>query len=288
MFFKNFFGTKRRLPKSILSEQKANDTKSVHDSGDYITAMPTNSIIGLLGASQPAGGSVGGANKWNLIVNFIAWRENGSDITQSKLRCLMPIRRPELDHYTAKINPYQIIEVINYTFIDDATITFEKISNYAVSDIALNEVVKQHQLPIKITHPRFGEFEYDRRYDWYETSTSWNRIPTTLNLHCEEPSDYEMVVQRAVKLFEEESQWHEKALNFALSEYFELANGEWLEEGASKVTSTEFKTRMSLSSIGVYPFGLFEMWFEVDGMFTDHGILVDGNLTSGILSASLS
>ena len=66
-----------------------------------------------------------------------------------------------------------------------------------------------------------------------------------------------------------------------MQELLPLKNENWLDEDEAELSPDEFKDRMTLESITVYPSGSFDFWHNDGDLFWGHSIQISGNLSDG-------
>ena len=82
-------------------------------------------------------------------------------------------------------------------------------------------------------------------------------------------------------LYNDQTNWNNKIVDYATSELLPLKNDSWLEEDEAEITEEQFKERMELESITVCKDGSFEFWHSDGELFWGHSIVIYGNIVDG-------
>jgi hypothetical protein len=69
---------------------------------------------------------------------------------------------------------------------------------------------------------------------------------------------------------------------FAIDSLLGDKNENWLEDGETPLTRSQFAARMKLVDITIHADGHLEFWHDDDYMFWGHSILVEGTLAGGL------
>jgi hypothetical protein len=138
-----------------------------------------------------------------------------------------------------------------------------------------------------LKNARFGFLTLDRDVNWFDATTKWAGVRVTLHLSIDNSDQVEQPLSVSTKLWDAETAWNSKILDYAAQELLPLKNNNGLEDGESKLNAIDFKSRMTPEEITVYPEGRFEFYYNDGDMFGGHVILVSGSLSNGLDDAGI-
>ena len=81
--------------------------------------------------------------------------------------------------------------------------------------------------------------------------------------------------------------WKENVDDFAVKKLLSLKNDVWLGEDESPLNADQFKSRMTLQSVSIYPDGEIEFWHDDGDLFWGHSIQISGSLGEGLTDADI-
>jgi hypothetical protein len=142
-------------------------------------------------------------------------------------------------------------------------------------------------MPHDRAHPYLGRLRYDDSLGWWEGSIVRNGSPVTLYLSLDDCEDEEALLATAEAVCRDLASWCERIEEFAVRELLPLKNESWRDEGESEVGADEFRRRMSLQSIALYPSGNIEFLHGDGGLFAGHSIQVSGTIEDGPTDADI-
>lgn len=114
-------------------------------------------------------------------------------------------------------------------------------------------------------------------YGYFISKITWSQNSVELRLQDPDDRGFKDCVDYARVLFENQNEWDKRICNFVTEDLINLAN-DWNDDGISQ---EEFRNRIRLMSIMVTCSGRFEFWFDSDGIFSDHTIVVYGDVKNG-------
>jgi len=169
-------------------------------------------------------------------------------------------------------------------------------------DERIQAFYEEYKRPVILMTEQVGEMLLDKRYDSYEGAGVWNGEECGVSLETDEEGSVkaEGALATLKFLFEESKKWDEAARRYAAKELTELAN-EWYEPDEEDydedededadvepaITEEAFARRIYINEIVISSDGSFALYYGADGMFTDHGITVRGDLAEGIYDATV-
>ena len=94
------------------------------------------------------------------------------------------------------------------------------------------------------------------------------------------------------RIAENAADWDKRLRQYAAEDMSDNGKVEIWGDGASDdipspITTKEFMNRISLGFIHIHPDGYIYFDYDLDGMFTDHGLGIDANISGEIFSAGL-
>ena len=108
-----------------------------------------------------------------------------------------------------------------------------------------------------------------------------------LTLNVEDPDQIKPCLKVARGLWSQESSWKTRIEEYAVQMLLPLKNESWLGDDESELSPEEFKSKVTLQSISIYPDGDFEFWHHDGDLFWGHSIQVSGNLIEGPMDADI-
>ena len=154
------------------------------------------------------------------------------------------------------------------------------------SDTELNNRAIQLQRRVTFSDSILGTFTFDRRLNWFAGRAVWNGHPVDLQLPTKE-SQVQATLRAAHALWGSQGMWNKRVRDYAVQALLPLKNEHWLEENEAEVTAEQFKERMTLESLTVYPGGSFEFWHNDGDLFCGHSIQISGSISKGPTGADI-
>lgn len=127
-------------------------------------------------------------------------------------------------------------------------------------------------MPNDINHPIFGFLKYDEGLNWYSADLKLIEIPRlylSLDDCADEAAFIEFASHKAASLPTDIARARNTAVRL-----LDLANGEWLPDGASARDAESFMARLTVDSLTLYPDESSVVIFRAADLFAGHGVLV--------------
>lgn len=253
-----------------------------------LTPVTGTVVVGVVHPFGASGGRARGEKKWTLRFSLQPWRVDASSLETEELSVDRTCSHVELKALQARIHPYQVLRVrVRLAEGSPRRAELKAIIGEHSSDHELTEQAQLLQRPVTLRDPFFGQVTLDRRLDSWEASVEWNGKVVRASFNSENESDPVPALNVARKFWADEAGWDRRVREFAVQELLNLKNESWLSEGERELSSDEFKARMTLESIALYPDGSFEFWHHDGGLFWGHSILVSGSLDEGPTNADI-
>jgi len=246
-------------------------------------------IVNIFGVVSP-GGSCGVFRRndlWNFSATLDRWRIVGSELQSEPLGVSREMTESEFERFR-RFDPYAVIHIrarVGRLENGHNLALLEEFVGLQTADAELNDYAEQLQQPVTFDEPAFGTFTLDRRVDWFSGEVIWNGMPVVL--HLTDSNDVEKSLATARFLWQDQSGWTQRVLDFAVQELLPVKNEGWLEVDEAELSPDEFKERMMLESISVQPDGTFEFWHDDGDLFWGHSIQIRGNLSEGLKYADI-
>jgi len=257
---------------------------------EELQQRPVVEILGLVDASG-AGGCGWGDDDWELGIGFESWKHIGGKLQQQGLHLRKSVTETELEGLMRQISPYDILHVqarvAEQNVFGRPEALLVHIVRKDIFDADLKKRAAQLQEPVTFKDEQLGVFTLDRKLGWYEAAVCWDSTNIRLSLSVESDDDLAPCLAIVHSLWEVQSVWSARILDYACKELLGLKNGDWLGEDETRLNAEEFKNRMNLDSITAHPDGSFEFWYDDDGLFWGHSIRVSGSLSEGPTSAGI-
>jgi hypothetical protein len=257
---------------------------------EELAAAPMSDVSGVVDASGAGGGRSRGEKLWTLTFSFAAWRANGADVQTRPLTVRRQVTDEQLKSFQDLITPYEVIHIKARVVLESSfgspQALLETLVGVVTSDAELNHHSSQLQQPVTLEDPTFGIFTLDRRVDQFTAEVVWEETRISLNLS--ESAQAEDALKTAHTLWEDRVGWNRRVRDYAVQELLSDKYDAWLSDDEAKLTPDEFKARMALDSITVYPDGSFDFWYDDGDLFWGHSIQIIGNLSKGPTSAGIS
>jgi len=248
-------------------------------------------ILGLVDASGASGSKSQGEKLWTLLFTFDAWKYKNRCIQDQNLTIRKQVADDELKKIRDSIAPYDIIHIrariaIDNTFSNPQGLLIE-IVEPDITDQELASHAEALQQPVTIEDSFFGKFCLNRSVNWYEGEVVWQSERISLQLSMDDCDDEQKLLAHTRILWNSQGHWNKIIADYAVNKLLPLKNEAWLDEDEKEVTSDQFKKRLVLEAITVYPDGSFKFWHDDGDLFGGHSILISGNLTDGPLDADI-
>jgi len=256
-----------------------------------LALAPVVDVVGVVGASAPSGSQSGGEKLWSLLFDFQVWRTKSTGLQTQPLIIRRKVTMEELHRWQESINPYTVIRIKARVVVgadeDGHQALLEDFVGRESSDEELNRHLKQLQQPVTFEDPSLGTFTLDRRVDWFSGTVAWEGHPISLNLSGSETHKVLDALKTAHALWKSPNTWNRRIRDYAVEKLLPLKNESWLDENEPALTPDEFRARMTLQSITVYPDGSFDFWHNDGDLFWGHSIHISGSLANGPTGADI-
>lgn len=164
-----------------------------------------------------------------------------------------------------------------------------KVIKADIKNDELLEVLADYKKPISISNEKLGKFKLDKQFACFEGKINWLKKETLANLEVdvENEQTWDNALNHLNTLIENQEEYDITFREFSAKKLLDLAN-DWRLEEESEITQEVFKQRMKLSNLVVEPDGSYTAYYNtIDEMFSDHAILVSGNIKTGIKNADI-
>lgn len=251
-------------------------------------------IVGIVHPFGAGGGRVGMDTLWTLRFSLVAWRKAGGTIDERELFVQQPdLSDAELRARMESINPYDILRLL-FCF-DEAKETGERLQGTMLelqgkeyADDELNARAEQLRRPVALDHPFFGTINLNRALNCFEVDFPWKSRTIRLYLFRNNDTDDRDLFGTAQSLWKQQKEWNKRIQDFAVEKLLEGKNDVWLGAEEKEFTPRQFKRKMRLESIAIYPAGGFEFTYDDGDLFWGHVIQVSGTISEGPKHAGIA
>ncbi len=251
---------------------------------EQLLASPVVELAGIVSPSGVGAGKSRGQQHWSLLLSFDVWRINGGPIRTESLTIRRRVTRDELREFQSAIDAETVVR-IRARVAEDNVFGFVQayIEEHVgrADDPELQARLDELQKPKTFEDDRFGTFTFDRRVRWYSARVDWAGEAIDLTLNAEEPCEIKSCLKIAQDLWSQEASWKTRIDDYAVQELLPLKNDAWLGDEETEFSPEEFKSKMTLQSISIYPDGNFDFWHDDGDLFWGHSIQVSGSLADG-------
>jgi hypothetical protein len=218
---------------------------------------------------------------------LVAWRPVGGRLSRKPLLVFRPLRRGD-NKSSAAFAPLSLHRLLVLMATDRTRAIAASRFPAKVFDRHLTDLAQVLSKPVVVRTRQFGVVKYNCSEDWVESKPKWLGKRVRLWLHADDGRTLRQTLQAADALWDTQSKWHRRVVNFAVDDLLPTKNDIWLIDDEKPLTRRDFARRIRLNSIQVHPNGKFEFWFDDDFMFLDHAIVVEGTLKRGPTTAYLA
>jgi hypothetical protein len=248
-------------------------------------------VLGVIDANGMTGSSSRGDKPGTLLFSLAVWKYPGEPVQNRKLTVRKKVVEDEITSTLEPIGSYDVVHlkarVAEDSIFGTPQALLVEILGKHNSDDELNECAQKLQEPVTFEDAEFGKFVLDRRVDWFVAETTWGTATVKLNLAVGGCKNTQQALTQARELWDSRADWSRRILEFAVAKLLKVKNEAWLEDAEAELSKAQFKSRMTLESITVYPEGKFEFWYDDGELFWEHSIMVSGHLTKGPTQAGI-
>jgi hypothetical protein len=255
-----------------------------------LSDRPVTEVLGLVGPIAGGGGKSRGDELWMFTVKLAAWKRAGGPVETGELIVHKPATDDELRSLRSSFEPYDTVCVrVRLAAMKEAGRTRALLVDFIGTSVDddLKGIAAEMQKPVTLDSERFGRFTLDRRFNWFETNTSWGSAPVKLTLSMDESKDAQKLIDLAQTLWDLQPVWDQRIGDCAVGRLLNLKNESWLGEDEKELSAEEFKKKMTLESVVIHPSGDFEFWFDDGDLFWGHAIMVEASLEAGPTDAGI-
>lgn len=118
------------------------------------------------------------------------------------------------------------------------------------------------------------QLHYDELFDAYTGTVKIAHTEVTITLYPDAEGDPEPALQHARAILTNSVNMEQQAQAHAVAALLPLKNEAWLEEGESPLTGPQFRQRMKLDTLVVYPDGEVTFYYQDGDLFWGHTIAI--------------
>lgn len=180
--------------------------------------------------------------------------------------------------------------------LDEPRWRLVKILEKDVTCQTLEDVWKEYTKPVLLEDDVLGTLTLDRELSNFNGACRWmgSEILISLDVDIDKKASWTRAGNAMKKLLAAQEIWDEVLRRKAAEKLTELAN-EWLADDDqtnrdpenNPIDKEEFARRITLNELSMSPGGRFTAWFDDDGMFWGHAVVVDGTLGKGPVHADI-
>jgi hypothetical protein len=254
---------------------------------ESVPAPEGQMVVGILHPLMASGGRAPSSTDWTLHFTLEEWRAEDGVIRSTPL----PIHR---------LSSYDEMRIamdrVNRMSVVGARVRMLDTGSAELIDLVDLELPGEDPLQLRAaelarvaTHQseRFGTLRRDRALGRWDGNALWCDERVELALEGADLGELGAALESAERLWSEQEAWSERIQAFAVDRLLELKNESWLDEGEAEVTAEEFRRRMRLELIVVWPDGRFTFWHQDGDLFWGHSIQVVGTLAGGPTAADI-
>lgn len=255
-----------------------------------VRAQPECVLDILVAARGGALSRVRDESDWGLQVSCEAWKPAGGELRRSRLALLRRGTREELAPWLALSKALACLRVqarlLEHDEMGAPHAWVEKPLGPS-DDAELAAVRVELTRPVVIEDPDLGPLTLDRRFAWYQGEIEWCGRKLRLTVSPDDPDRPEAALAVARALLADAETWRARIEDYAVEQLLDLKNRTWLDDDEEPVDAAGFKSRMTLTTLGVREGGGFSFWHDDGDLFWGHSILIEGDLESGPTGASI-
>ena len=150
----------------------------------------------------------------------------------------------------------------------------------------LEEYLKMINVPIIKNDNDFGDFVFNRKYNWFEGRIDW--LGKTCNIYLkvsEEGEDFNTCLDYFKKIYSNLKQFNNEIIEYVSNELL-LTAISW-NKTKNTISKEEFVKQLSIESIKIFKDGDFDIYYTCGNIFLGHVINIRGNYKHGLNYATL-
>jgi len=249
------------------------------------------------GASRP-----GETTRWSADKEFLAYVDlTTGDVRPGKGRITWPVSDEEWNEKSWHRLDSGSVYRLTVRELADATVPAGRSPSFynrfllvsiletGVENPNLQAILDSYREPVRITDKDLGEFLLDKDLEVFNGGVDWlgTRISVSLDVDSDDETTWDSSLDTLRTLVAQQDERDPQFRVFAAEQLTDLANN-WREEGDPEISQEDFIRRIRISDLAIYQDGSFVAFYDQDGMFTDHVILVNGSVTDGLGSATIA
>ena len=253
-------------------------------------ASRTVVITGMAGPGYPGLSQSPPNLNWFLHFALTAWKEGDSPLSQGTLNVWKKGPQKTLEKPWNSIRSGNVIRITTTppSKRRDGYLSCQLIKFHGhVADADLEVLAADFLRELTLEDERLGTFVLDRDCGMYSGTIDWCGTPVELLLLTEKEATARKCLQTIHGMLKAKRNWKKRIEDFAVADLLPLKNENWREDDEPKVTAREFRQRMTLRTIAIFPKDRFEFSHEDGGLFDGHSILVAGTLKNGPTEADI-
>lgn len=253
-------------------------------------AAPEVVIYGVVGARSGSCSRVPPATEWHFSAELIAWRQLGHAVCNDTLRVSKVVTDAEFEESQSAFEANTIVAFRAKLPEESVGVRHECLVVKMLAppvDPELEVLLRAALEPVCITDSVLGTLTLDKGHGWYEGKISWQGQDTEIFLNTDEDGELPDAVRNAKLIVQELAEWVTRAKTHAADFLLDTKNDNWLQDSEEDLSEDQFVSRLSLTSIVVYPSGDFDFFFDDGGLFWGHSVEVTGSLAEGMSGAAI-
>jgi len=184
-------------------------------------------IVDILGVIGPSGIGVSGSRnqpheplRWTVLISFPAWKYQDGTVRHDELTIRKEVPNQEICPACQRLEPYDVVQVRarvaeNSVFGSSQGLLVDLVGKH-IADDELNRFAQKLQEPVTFEDREFGCFTLDRRVNWYEAETTWDKTSIRLTLSMDDCEDPNKPLRIARLLWDSQETWTQRVTDCAV------------------------------------------------------------------------
>jgi hypothetical protein len=248
-------------------------------------------IIGAVDPKDaPGGGQFPGFKQWSLSFSFKPWKIVSGMLNEKPLAVSKDVSERTLEEYMDRVNIYDVYRArvrIAQDEKGDFHGTLVRLIRKEKNNKELKKRVGELKKPVLMKDEFFGKLKLDRRFNSYETTIKWRSKRVQLSLSMDECKDVDAFLSMARSFCKAHVSWNKRIEDFAVAKLLNLKNRYWLDDDEEKLSTDQFRRKITPSSLHLDPDGSFTFYFHDGNLFLGHAIQVTGTIKKGPRDADI-